>query len=70
MNTICYECGIPCPRAGKKLSKESRECNGWKDPAFFGCAALESPKEKRKARRSIHKTAMQLAMEKAGIKIF
>lgn len=75
VNTICYECNIPCERAGKKLSSSTRECNGWRDPKFFGCCALESPedctkrikKERRKDERSKPlTTTMYSALKKAG----
>lgn len=45
INKICYECGIPCTRAGEKLTPSTRECTGWKDKNFVGCCALESPEE-------------------------
>ncbi len=45
INKICYECGIPCPRAEKALTPSTRECNGWKDENFIGCCGLESPEE-------------------------
>lgn len=74
---ICYECGIPCERAGRKLTANSRECTGWKDPNFVGCCALEDPTEalnriRSERSKSIHSchggyNTIQLALKKAGI---
>lgn len=82
INNICYDCQ-PCHRAGKSLGPNSRICNGWKDPKFVGCCALESPEEAMKRMEDEkkqlsswslpdpnHKTEMRLAMEKAGILSF
>lgn len=76
---ICYEIGIPCPRAGKKLTSTTRECNGWKDKNFVGCCALESPemaaerfRNEKAMRQNYNKSgfgavAMQAALKKAGL---
>lgn len=75
VNTICYECNIPCERAGKKLSASTRECNGWRDPKFVGCFALESPEEctkrMKKEQREYERskpltTSMYSALKEAG----
>ncbi len=79
INNICYECGVSCPRAGERLTRTTRECNGWKDQNFVGCCALESPemaakrfRDEETMRQHSDKSgfgaiAMQAALKKAGL---
>ena len=72
MFKTCYDPLRACKWAGNNISKDTRECNAYKDRHFVSCSALENPlfiegktfREHCNSEHSGEKTAIQLALEK------